>query len=103
MVKNKCPVMSSFEVLGKKWILQIVRDLSLNSSKRFKDLLKDLKGISPKTLSERLKELEKEKIISRASFNEIPPRVEYSLTSKGKKLIVAMAPLAEWAKKFSLK
>lgn len=99
MVANKCPVMSSFEFLGKKWTLQMVRDLSLNSGKRFKDLLKDLNGISPKTLSERLKELEKEKIISRTSFNEIPPRVEYSLTSKGKELIVAMAPLGRWAKK----
>ncbi len=60
-----------------------------------------MKNISPRTLSKRLKELEKLELVSKKRFNEIPPRVEYSLTNKGKELIKCFEYLGMWAKKFN--
>ena len=67
-----------------------------NSVMRFTQLNKMLKHISTKTLASRLKELEKNKILKRTAFNEIPPRVEYSMTEKGQKLVDALLPLIQW-------
>src|SRR5258708_10564098 len=69
-----------------KWILFIIRDLDFGV-KRFNQLERSLQGISPKTLSERLRALEEEGVIMRQTFAEVPPRVEYSLTEKGQDLI----------------
>jgi DNA-binding HxlR family transcriptional regulator len=63
---------------------------------------KSMKGFSSKTLAIRLKELEKNGILSRKSYNEIPPRVEYKLTSKGQELIESIISLLNWLKKWSL-
>jgi DNA-binding HxlR family transcriptional regulator len=63
---------------------------------RFTKLSIMLKHVSTKTLSSRLKELEEYGILKRTAFNEIPPRVEYSMTEKGKKLAEALVPLIEW-------
>lgn len=103
MTEKKCPVVSFFEFASKKWTLQIIRVLGLNPNQRFKDLLNELERISPKTLTERLKELEKQKIISRTSFNEIPPRVEYTLTLKGKELTKTLTQIGTWVKKWESK
>ncbi len=70
-----------------------------NEKLRFNQLMKNLGTISPKTLSDRLKELEKAGLIIRESFAEIPPRVEYSLTKEGIELRNLMIPLIEWASK----
>ena len=64
---------------------------------RFNQIMGELKGISPTTLAEMLKELQKEGLIRRESFAEIPPRVEYSLTNDGVKLREAILPLLRWA------
>jgi len=100
MDEKECPVMSFFEFASKKWTLQIIRALGSNSNKRFKDLLGELEGISPKSLTERLQELKKRKIVSRTSFNEIPPRVEYALTPKGKELTKTLTQIGIWVKKW---
>ncbi len=63
---------------------------------RFKELNNQLKHVSTKTLTSRLKELEKEGILTRTAYNEIPPRVEYSVTQKGQSLIDALLPLIQW-------
>ena len=63
---------------------------------RFNELAKLCNHISTKTLASRLKELEKEKILTRTAYNEIPPRVEYSMTPKGQNLIDALLPLIQW-------
>ncbi|MEO9277503.1 MAG: helix-turn-helix domain-containing protein [Nitrososphaera sp.] len=60
-----------------------------------------MRGISRKTLSTRLKELEKRGVLERLSYNEIPPRVEYKLTSKGQELVESMIDLLQWMKKWS--
>jgi DNA-binding HxlR family transcriptional regulator len=73
-------------VIGTKWTFLIIRDLLIDGTLRFGDLKKSLTGISPKTLSLRLRELENHDIIKRKIYPEVPPRVEYSLTDKGKTL-----------------
>src|SRR5712672_1019970 len=81
-----CPVARTAEIISGKWTLLIIRDLA-SGVKRFNQLERSLHGISPKTLSERLRSLEEEGIIIRQTFAEVPPRVEYSLTTKGHDLV----------------
>lgn len=81
-----CPVARTAEIIGNKWTPLIVRDLA-QGERRFSELERSLVGISPKTLSERLKRLEEAGLIDRCCFAEVPPRVEYSLTAKGHALL----------------
>ncbi|WP_032078987.1 winged helix-turn-helix transcriptional regulator [Clostridium drakei] len=85
----------SIAVIGSKWTLLILRELS-SGTKRFAQLQKSLKGISPKTLSLRLKELEKNKIVIKKIYPEVPPRVEYSFASRGESLKKILHDLYEW-------
>jgi DNA-binding HxlR family transcriptional regulator len=81
-----CPIVKALEVIGTKWTFLIIRDLLIEGTMRFSELLKSMDGISPKTLSLRLKELEDQGLVSRAVYPEVPPRVEYTITEKGKQL-----------------
>jgi DNA-binding HxlR family transcriptional regulator len=87
------------KVLGNKWTGLILTELS-DGPKRFTQLEKTLKGISPRTLSQRLDDLEKFKILKKASFAEVPPRVEYSLTSKGQDFVPVLKKMADWGTKY---
>jgi DNA-binding HxlR family transcriptional regulator len=87
---SQCPVCRTAEVVCGKWTLLVIRDLAEGSS-RFCELERSLEGISPRTLSLRLRALEEEGIVERHTFPEVPPRVEYALTDKGK----ALVPLVE--------
>lgn len=80
-----CPISRTAEIICGKWTLLIIRDLA-RETQRFCQLERSLVGISPKTLSDRLHALEREGIVRRQSFGEVPPRVEYSLTEKGRDL-----------------
>lgn len=81
-----CPVARTAQLIGNKWTPLIVRDLA-EGQRRFSELERSLVGISPKTLSERLKRLEEANVVERQCFAEVPPRVEYSLTEKGHALL----------------
>jgi DNA-binding HxlR family transcriptional regulator len=81
-----CPVCRTADIVCGKWTLLLVRDLAEGCS-RFCELERSLAGISPRTLSLRLRALEEEGIVERQTFAEVPPRVEYSLTEKGEALI----------------
>jgi len=83
--------------ISKKWALLIINKLGVSGRLRFNDLMSELEGISPRTLSETLKELQGERLINRESFSEIPPRVEYFLTEDGSELRKAIIPLLRWA------
>ena len=83
---SSCPVCRTAEVVCGKWTLLLVRDLAEGRS-RFCELERSLSGISPRTLSLRLRALEEEGIVERQTYAEVPPRVEYSLTEKGRALI----------------
>jgi DNA-binding HxlR family transcriptional regulator len=81
-----CSVAACAEIIGAKWTALLVHDLS-EGPRRFSDLERALPGISPRTLSERLRALEGEEILARKSYAESPPRVEYELTEKGEALL----------------
>ena len=83
--------------LSKKWALSIIVTIGNFGSLRFNDLLKRIDGVSQKILSERLQELEEYDLVTRQAFPEKPPRVEYSLTSKGQKLRKVILPLIKLA------
>jgi DNA-binding HxlR family transcriptional regulator len=89
-VDDTCPVCRTAEVVCGKWTLLLVRDLAEGRS-RFCELERSLAGISPRTLSLRLRALEDEGIVERHTFSEVPPRVEYALTDKG----LALLPIIE--------
>ena len=80
-----CPVARTAEIISGKWTLLIIRDLTYGT-KRFSELERSLEGISPKTLSERLVALEREGMLTRRTYAEVPPKVEYTLTEKGQAL-----------------
>ncbi len=81
-----CPVLATAKIVSGKWTLVLLRDLALGP-RRFSQLQRSLKGISPGTLSTRLRSLEEEGIIERREYAEMPPRVEYRLTEKGEHLV----------------
>jgi DNA-binding HxlR family transcriptional regulator len=94
-----CPVARTAEIVAGKWTLLIIRDLA-SGVKRFNQLERSLQGISPKTLSERLRSLEEEGIILRQTFAEVPPRVEYSLTEKGCDLVGLIESMRDYGKRW---
>src|SRR5919202_101887 len=83
---ESCPVCKTAEIICGKWTLLLVRDLAEGRS-RFSELERSLEGISPRTLSLRLRALEEEGVVERRTFPEVPPRVEYALTEKGRALV----------------
>jgi DNA-binding HxlR family transcriptional regulator len=87
---DTCPVCRTAEIVCGKWTLLLIKDLAEGRS-RFCELERSLTGISPRTLSLRLRALEEEGIVERQTFPEVPPRVEYALTEKGR----ALVPLIE--------
>jgi len=88
--EETCPVCATADLVGGKWTLLVVRDLAAGRS-RFCELERSLAGISPRTLSLRLRALEEHGIVERHTYPEVPPRVEYALTEKGR----ALVPLIE--------
>jgi DNA-binding HxlR family transcriptional regulator len=87
---DTCPVCATAEIVCGKWTLLVIRDLADGRS-RFCELERSLEGISPRTLSLRLRALEEAGIVVRQTYPEVPPRVEYALTEKGR----ALVPLIE--------
>lgn len=83
---DSCPVCRTADVVCGKWTLLIIRDLA-EGRVRFGELERSLHGISPRTLSLRLRALEEEGIVERRTYPEVPPRVDYALTEKGRALI----------------
>ena len=91
-----CPLNKIMNLISKKWTLLVINVIGNNQTVRFNEIIRRLNGVNSKTLSDRLKELETFGLISRKVYAEIPPRVEYSLTVKGKTLRKAILPLMEW-------
>lgn len=85
----------TLDVIGNKWTTLIIREL-LSGTKRFGELRMALTGISPKTLSDRLKELEAHGVITRCIYAEVPPRVEYDLTKQGLELKPILDAMGAW-------
>ena len=96
-VEETCPVARAVRVLDGKWTMLVIRDL-LAGTRRFSELRASLAGISPKTLTDRLRDLEQHGLVERTSYAEIPPRVEYRLTPAGRTLEPVLAALADWGR-----
>jgi len=92
-----CPVSRALVALDGKWTILVVRDL-LSGTKRFSELRRSLVGISPKTLTDRLRGLEEHGLVERRIYAEVPPRVEYSLTDAGRTLEPVLVSLARWGR-----
>lgn len=86
-------------VMGNKWTPLIIMELS-NGASRFSLLQAALAGISPRTLSQRLDDLEDEGIITKKSYHTVPPRIDYHLTKKGKDLLPILRSMADWGSKY---
>src|SRR5215213_10419428 len=97
---NKCEVANIWEVLGRRWSLLILKNLSTKEVIRFNELKKVLSGISSTVLANRLLELEREGLISKKIYPEIPPKVEYRLTTRAKELEVVLKELGKWASRW---
>jgi Predicted transcriptional regulators len=95
----ECSIEKALTVLGGKWTFLILRDL-FHGTKRFGELRKSLHSVSPKTLSERLKELEENGVIIRTAYPTIPPTVEYTLTEKGESLKPLINQMKQWGAKW---
>ncbi len=92
-------IASAMEIIGNKWTALILRDIA-HSPKRFSELEKTVGTINPRTLSQRLDDLEKHGIITKKSFAEVPPRVQYALTEKGEDLVPVLRQMAAWGEKY---
>ena len=91
---------AAFEILGKRWTGLIIRTL-LSGSKRFSDIQEVIPALSARMLTERFKELDELGIITRTVYPEMPVRIEYQLTEKGRDLEKAMDEIQNWAEKWS--
>ena len=98
---SACPVAEAAKLLGDKWTLIVLRNLADGTS-RFTELERCGEGVSPSVLSSRLRELEAHGIINRTSFNEIPPRVQYDLTSRGLDALQVIEALRAFGTKWLL-
>ena len=97
-VYSECPVEYTASMIANKWKILILRDL-LTGTKRYNELTRSVVGISAKVLTENLRELENDGIISRTVYPVVPPKVEYSLTEKGNEL----RPIIELMKEYGIK
>lgn len=96
-----CPKFeAAFDLLGKRWTGLIIKTL-LNGEKRFTDVTDTIPNISARMLTERFKELEKEGIVIRRVYPEIPVRIEYELSEKGRELETVMNEIQNWADKWN--
>jgi DNA-binding HxlR family transcriptional regulator len=95
----KCPVARTLDLIGDRWTILMLRDLLLEGPRKFQDFERSLAGISPNTLSGRLKTLERSGIVERRFYEQHPPRAEYRLTDKGRALGPVLKALLEWGQK----
>lgn len=98
-MKETCSIEKTLKCLGNKWTFLIIHTL-MEGTKRFKELQYLLEGISPKTLTQRLRALEEGGVVIRKIYPEIPPKVEYSLTEKGMELKGILDALGSWGRKY---
>jgi len=92
---TNCAVARTLKIVGSKWTMLLLHNI-FEGRKRFGELQRSMTGISPKTLTQRLRELEQDGIISKKIYAEVPLHIEYSLTEKGKSLRGIFSSLEEW-------
>lgn len=101
MTNSECPVCRCAEIVSGKWTLLVIRDLA-DGSRRFCELERSLEGISPRTLSLRLRALEECRVVERHTYPEVPPRVQYALTEKGRALVPLIEDMRTYGRRWLL-
>ena len=92
-----CPLQGVIDMISKKWALLIINEIGNHRSIRFSELKSELRGITSKSLTNTLNDLQNNGLVIREAFNEVPPRVEYRLTKDGMGLHRVIIPLLQWA------
>ena len=95
-----CPAAAALEILGRKWTGEILWAL-LDGPRRFTDILARVPGLTDRVLSARLKQLQRTGIVTRRQFPQIPPRVEYALTPRGRDLAPVLEAMVRWSRRWS--
>lgn len=101
--EKSCPVTATMQVLGGKWKAILINAIYHTSPARFGELKRSVKGITQSMLTQQLRELEDDGLISRKIYAEIPPRVEYTLTEFGLTLSPIMQSMAKWGEEYRMK
>ena len=96
----ECPVATTVQLIGNKWKLLILRNLIYNEKQRFTDFTKSITGISKQVLTDNLRALEEDGLVEREVFAEVPPRVEYSLSTLGKSLKPILDAMWNWGNEY---
>jgi DNA-binding HxlR family transcriptional regulator len=97
---DPCPIAPVVDVVFGRWTSHVLWALAHDGRLRFTELLHHVSGISPKVLTERLRQLERDGLVSRAHYSEIPPRVEYEMTALGQTLVPVFRTLSEWSDRY---
>lgn len=95
----KCPVEYTLNTIGGKWKPLILWSLAVNKVQRYGELKRSINGITHKMLSQQLKDLEKKELVFRKQYNQVPPKVEYWLTDRGKTVIPILEAMCKWGQK----
>ncbi len=103
ILEEKCKILDIWDVLSRRWALLILKNISTKNVIRFNELKRSLKDISNTVLSDRLSELEREGLITKKIYPEIPLKVEYRLTTKAKDLEPILQSLSRWCEKWESK
>ncbi len=94
---KKCPVDNTFKIIGKKFTVLILRNMIYFKQKHFNEFLNSIEGINANTLSTRLREMERNRLIDRRIFHETPVRIEYTLSEKGRDLLPILEQMAAFS------
>lgn len=92
-----CPVETTLLLISDKWVVLVLRDL-MTGTKRFGELMKSITGVSQKVLTEKLRRMEENELITRTVYPEAPPRVEYDLTNLGRSLAPVLDAMETWGR-----
>lgn len=95
--RSGCPIANALDLLGDRWTLLVIRDLTFRGKRRFGDFLTSPEGIPTNLLTDRLRRLEESGVVERVPYQDRPPRYEYQLTAMGKDLFPVLRTLIEWA------
>ena len=96
--KAECPILHVFKCIGGKWKLPVLWHLAEKETLRYNELKRSVRGVTNMMLTKCLRELEDYGLVHRRQYNEVPPRVEYSLSERGKKLLPALEALYAWGR-----
>ena len=92
----RCPAEQTLVVIGGSWKVPIVWHLARHGPRRFSDLRRDLGGVTAKVLTQQLRDLEAHGVVSRKVYAQVPPKVEYTLTARGKSLLPIVQAMCKW-------